>query len=88
MECVKSGMSREVAHETIKKHATTTTPSKFFAALSNEKDFPLSLDQLNKLISSPAEFAGLALIQTFSVKEMIIGQIKNRILKVELTDLR
>jgi adenylosuccinate lyase len=88
MECIKSGMGREVAHEIIKKHATTTTPSKFFAALSNEKDFPLSLDQLNKLISSPAEFAGLALIQTFSVKEMIIGQIKNRILKVELTDLR
>jgi hypothetical protein len=40
------------------------------------------------LISSPAEFAGLALIQTLSVKEMITGRIKNRISKVELTDLR
>jgi adenylosuccinate lyase len=88
MECVKSGMGREVAHEIIKKHATATIPSKFFTALSNEKDFPLSLNQLNKLISSPEEFAGLALIQTLSVKEMITGRIKNRISKVELTDLR
>jgi adenylosuccinate lyase len=88
MECVKSGMGREVAHEMIKKHATTSTPSKFFVALSSEKDFPLSLDQLNKLISSPAEFAGLALVQTLSVKEMITEQIKNKISKVELTELR
>ena len=88
MECVKSGMGREVAHEIIKKHSTNTTPSKFFAALSSEKDFPLSLDQLNNLISSPAEFAGLALVQTLSVKEMITGRIKNKISKVELTELR
>jgi adenylosuccinate lyase len=88
MECVKSGMGREVAHEMIKKHATTTTPSNFFAALSNEKDFPLSLEQLTKLISNPTEFAGLALMQTLSVKEMLTGRIKNKISKVELTDLR
>jgi adenylosuccinate lyase len=88
MECVKSGMGREVAHEIIKKYATASTPSKFFEALSSEKDFPLSLDQLNKLTSSPVEFAGLALMQTLSVKEMITGRIKNKILKVELTDLR
>jgi adenylosuccinate lyase len=88
MECVKSGMGREVAHEMIKKHATTTTPNKFFAALSNEKDFPLSLDQLNKVILNPADFAGLALVQTLSVKEMITGRIKNKVSKVELTDLR
>jgi adenylosuccinate lyase len=88
MECVKSGMGREAAHEVIKKYATSTTPSKFFAVLSNEKDFPLSLDQLNKLISSPAEFAGLALVQTLAVKEMITERIKNKISKVELTELR
>jgi adenylosuccinate lyase len=88
MECVKSGMGREVAHEMIKKHATTTTPSKFFAALSSEKDFPLSLDQLNQAISNPAEFAGRVLIQTLSVKEMISVRIKNKISKVDLTDLR
>jgi adenylosuccinate lyase len=88
MECVKSGMGREVAHEMIKKHATTTTPSKFLAALSSEKDFPLSLDQLNQAISNPAEFAGRVLMQTLSVKEMISVRIKNKISKVDLTDLR
>jgi adenylosuccinate lyase len=81
-------MGREVAHEIIKKHATTTTPSKFFEALSSEKDFPLSLDQLNKVILNSAVFAGLALMQTLSVKEMITERIKNKISKVELTDLR
>jgi adenylosuccinate lyase len=88
MECVKSGMGREIAHGIIKKYSTTTTPSKFFAALSSEKKFPLSLDQLNNLISSPEVFAGLALVQTLSVKEMVTERIKNKISKVELTDLR
>jgi len=88
MECVKLGMGRELAHDVIKKYATTTTPSKFFAALSNEKDFPLSLDHLNKLILNPSEFAGLALMQTLTVKKMISERIKNKISKVELTDLR
>ena len=54
----------------------------------SEKDFPLSLDQLNKLISSPAVFAGLSLVLTLSVKEMITERIKNKISKVELTELR
>jgi adenylosuccinate lyase len=88
MECVKTGMGREAAHEIIQKHATTSTPSKFFEAISGEKDFPLSLDQLKNLISSPAEFAGLALVQTLSIKEMITGRVKNKISKVELTELR
>jgi adenylosuccinate lyase len=88
MECVKAGMGREIAHEIIQKHATTTTPDKFFAAISSEKDFPLSLDQLNKVISNPAEYAGLVLVQTLSVKEMITGRIRNKISKVEITDLR
>jgi adenylosuccinate lyase len=88
MECVKTGMGREVAHEIIKKHATTTTPSNFFAALVSEKDFPLTIDQLIKLIQNPADFAGLAVEQVNTVKEMINSQIKGVISKVELTDLR
>jgi adenylosuccinate lyase len=88
MECVKAGMGREVAHEIIKKYATTTTPSSLFTALVSEKDFPLSLDQLNKLIQNPAEFAGLAIEQSNTVKEMINMQIKGVVSKVELTDLR
>jgi len=88
MECVKAGMGREVAHEIIKKYATSTTPSNFLTALVSEKDFPLTLDQLNKLIQNPAEFAGLAIEQSNTVKEMINLQIKGLVLKVELTDLR
>jgi adenylosuccinate lyase len=88
IECVKAGMGREVAHELIKKHATTTAPGNFFAALVSEKDFPLSLDQLNKLIQNPADFAGLAVEQVNTVKETINSQIKGVISKVELTDLR
>jgi adenylosuccinate lyase len=88
MECVKAGMGREVAHEIIKKHATSTTPSNFFAALISEKNFPLTIDQLNKLIRNPVEFAGLAVKQASEVKEMINSQIKGVISKVELTDLR
>jgi adenylosuccinate lyase len=88
MECVKAGMGREVAHEIIKKHATTTTPSNFFTALVSEENFPLTLDQLNKLIQNPAEFAGLAIEQSSEVKEMINSQIKGTVSKVELTDLR
>jgi len=88
MECVKAGMGREVAHEIIKKHATTATPGNFFSAVVSEKNFPLSLDQLNKLIQNPADFAGLAIEQSKTVKEMIDSQIKGVISKVELTDLR
>jgi adenylosuccinate lyase len=88
MECVKAGMGRELAHEIIKKHATSTTPGNFFAALVSEKNFPLTIDQLNKLIQNPAEFAGLAFEQASKVKQIINSQIKGVILKVELTDLR
>jgi adenylosuccinate lyase len=88
MECVKAGIGREVAHEIIKKHATTSTPSNFFVALVSEKDFPLTIDQLIKMIQNPADFAGLAVEQVNTVKEMINSQIKGVILKVELTDLR
>lgn len=88
MECVKAGMGREFAHEIIKKHATTTTPNNFFTALVREKDFPLSIEQLNKMAQNPAEFAGLAIEQSNAVQEMVSAQIKRKISKVELTDLR
>jgi adenylosuccinate lyase len=88
MECVKAGMGREEAHELIKKYATTTTPGSFFAALVSEKNFPLTLDQLNKLIQNPAEFAGLAIEQSKTVQEMVNTQVNGKISKVELTELR
>jgi adenylosuccinate lyase len=88
MECVKAGMGREVAHEIIKKYSTITAPSELFTAIASEKEFPLSLEQMNKLIQNPSDFAGLSVEQTNKVKDMIKLQINGKISKVELTDLR
>jgi adenylosuccinate lyase len=88
MECVKAGMGREVAHQIIKKHSTITAPSGLFAAIGNEKEFPLSLEQMDRLIQNPSDFAGLSFEQTDKVKDMIKLQINGKLSKVELTDLR
>jgi adenylosuccinate lyase len=87
MSCVKAGMGREIAHEVIKKHATTTTPSNFFAALASEKDFPLTIDQLNQLIKNPADFAGSSAEQSQAIAEKIKKVTKGEISKVELQTL-
>jgi adenylosuccinate lyase len=87
MACVKAGMGREIAHEMIKKHATTNTASNFFSALTSEKDFPLSLAELNDLIKNPADFAGSALEQSKSVAEQINKQTKGEVSKVDLKPL-
>jgi len=88
MECVKAGMGREVAHQIIKKHSTSTAPSELLNAIASEKEFPLSLEQMKKLIQNPSDFAGLSVEQTNKVKDMIKSQIDGKISKVELTDLR
>jgi adenylosuccinate lyase len=88
MECVKAGMGREVAHQLIKKHSTLTTASNFFTALAGEKDFPLSINQLNALIENPAVFAGLATDQSKTVLQMINKATIGKISKVELPQLR
>jgi adenylosuccinate lyase len=88
MECVKAGMGREDAHKIIKKHSTTTSPGNLFAALSNEANFPLSFEQLTKLIQNPAEFAGLAVEQSRKVINLLESKIKDVISKVELSQLR
>jgi adenylosuccinate lyase len=87
MSCVKAGMGREVAHEMIKKHATTNTASNFFTALTSEKDFPLSLAELNDLIKNPAEFAGSAVEQSKQVSEQINKLTKGEVSKVDLKPL-
>jgi adenylosuccinate lyase len=86
-ELVKKGMGREVAHELIKKHATTTTASNFFNTLSGEKDFPLSIIELSNLIKDPAEFAGSAIEQTREVTDAIKQITKGEIIKVDLQSL-
>jgi adenylosuccinate lyase len=87
MSCVKAGMGREVAHELIKKHATTNTAGNFFKALSSEKNFPLSINQLNELIKNPADFAGSAIEQSQKVADEIRRLTKGQISKVELQSL-
>ena len=86
-ELVKKDMGREVAHELIKKHATTTTASNFFNALAREKDFPLSINELNNLIKDPASFAGSAIEQTREVTDKLKQITKNEVTKVELQSL-
>jgi adenylosuccinate lyase len=88
MECVKAGMGREDAHKIIKKHATTTRPGNLFAVLSKDADFPLSLEQLTKLIQNPAEFAGLAEEQSRKVINLLESKIIGIVAKVELPQLR
>ena len=88
MECVKAGMGREDAHKIIKKHSTTTSPSNLFAVLSKVANFPLSLEQLTKLIQYPEEFAGLAVEQSRKVINLLESKNKGRISKVELSQLR
>ena len=88
MECVKAGMGREAAHELIKKYAAATVASKFFASLTTEQSFPLTIDQLNNLIKNPTSFAGAAIEQSKTVSKMIEEVVKGQILKVELKELR
>jgi adenylosuccinate lyase len=86
MECVKAGLGREAAHEMIKRHSTKSRD--FFASLVKEKDFPLTLDQLNSLIKDPADFAGIATQQSNEVKQLISTRVKGKVSKVELSHLR
>ena len=87
MACVKAGMGREIAHEVIKKHATTKSADQFFTSLANEKDFPLTLAQLNDLIKNPADFAGDSASQSNEIADQIKKLTKGEIKKVELEDL-
>jgi adenylosuccinate lyase len=86
-ELVKKGMGREVAHEVIKKHATTTTASNFLKSLSGEKDFPLSIEQLNELIKDPGLFAGGAIEQSRQVVDEIKKVTNGQVSKVDLQPL-
>jgi adenylosuccinate lyase len=86
-ELVKKGMGREIAHELIKKNATTTTASNFFNALASEKDFSLSINELNNLIKDPASFAGSALEQSQELADEIKKITKGEVSKVDLQSL-
>jgi adenylosuccinate lyase len=86
MDCVKAGMGREVAHQLIKKHSTTS--ANFFESLASEKEFPLSIVQLKNLIKDPSDFVGMAAEQSRSVTKKIKSVTDSKISKVESTQLR
>jgi adenylosuccinate lyase len=86
-ELVKKGVGREIAHELIKKYATTTPASNFFNALASEKDFPLSINELNNLIKDPAAFAGSSLEQSQEVVDEIKQITKGQVTKIDLQSL-
>jgi adenylosuccinate lyase len=86
LECVKSGMGREAAHELIKKHSTKS--GDFFADLAQETGFPLSAEQLQSFIKDPVDFAGNAERQSAEVQKLISDKIKGKISKVVLSELR
>jgi len=88
MECVKAGMGREVAHQLIKKHSISTAASGFFDALAKEKNFPISINQLNSLVADPSNFAGGATEQSKIVVQMITKTISNKVSNIELAQLR
>jgi adenylosuccinate lyase len=86
LECVKSGMGREVAHELIKEHSTKS--DEFFGGLSQESGFPFSKEQLESFVKNPAEFAGSAQNQCAEVQRLIVAKVKGKVSKVALSDLR
>jgi adenylosuccinate lyase len=86
MECVKSGMGREKAHELIKRYSTKSED--FFTGLSQESGFPLSKEQLESFVKNPAEFAGNAQNQCAEVQKLITTKVKDKVSKVTLSDLR
>jgi adenylosuccinate lyase len=88
MECVRTGMGREAAHQLIKKHSSSNTAGNFFETLAKEEDFPLSLDQLKSMIVDPSVFTGMASEQSEFVRQRIRKVTDNKIDKVELSQLR
>jgi adenylosuccinate lyase len=86
-ELIKKGMGREVAHEIIKKYATTTSADNFFKALSSENEFPLTLKQLNDLIKDPAVFTGSAIEQSQKICSEIKRVTNSEVLNVDLQSL-
>ena len=80
MACVKSGVGRESAHEAIKEHAvaaalslrmTGATSNDLLKRLADDERIPLTLEELEKLLSNPLEFTGAARSQVDRIVEVI-----------------
>ena len=81
-------MGREVAHQLIKKHSTALSSTSFLSNLANEKDFPISIENLKELIATPVSFAGLSTKQCLEVSHKIEKIIMEKNIEVELDKLR
>lgn len=84
--CVKSGMGREDAHKTIKKHAVAvalemreegTTENDLFDRLANDPSLPVTKEQLLDAIGNPMDMTGLAEQQIVTFVEKV-GEIVRR----------
>ncbi|MDO8645539.1 MAG: adenylosuccinate lyase [Candidatus Planktophila sp.] len=78
MAAVKAGIGREVAHELIKEHAVKAAlgmregeANTLLEDLANDPRFPLDLNALIKLVSTPLEFTGDARQQVVRVVNRI-----------------
>ena len=80
MACVKSGVGRESAYEAIKEHAvaaalslrmTGATSNDLLKRLADDERIPLTLEELETLLSNPLEFTGAARSQVDRIVEVI-----------------
>ena len=80
MACVKSGVGRESAHEAIKEHAvaaalslrmTGATSNDLLKRLADDERIPLTLKELEQLVSNPLAFTGAARSQVDRIVEVI-----------------
>lgn len=71
MNLSEKGFDRQEIHEIIKKHSIETSlhikngnENNLFERLSNDKEFPMKIDELNLLLKNPKEFCGASILQT------------------------
>lgn len=80
MASVRAGVGREIAHEAIKEHAVAvalemrekgTDRNDLFERLAADDRLPLTLENINELVSEPLEFTGAAQAQVAEVVNRI-----------------
>ncbi len=72
MACVERGISRQEAHEAIKKHSVAAglavkeegRENDLLPRLADDSAIPFDLDELNSLVGDGSEFTGAAAVQT------------------------